>query len=47
MKNDIKFNILDGNKDYQKRSTECFLGELSEDEIKDSMTEKFAYLEEE
>lgn len=42
MKNDIKFDILDGDEDYQKRATECFLGELSEEEIEDSMSEKFA-----
>lgn len=46
MKNDIKFDILDGDEDYQKRATECFLGELSEEEIEDSMSEKFAYLDE-
>ena len=38
MKNDIKFNILDGNEDYQNRATKIFLDELSD---------KFAYLDEE
>ena len=47
MKNDIKFNILDGNEDYQNRATKIFLDELSENEIKDSMSDKFAYLDEE
>lgn len=47
MKNDIKFNILDGDKDYQNQATKSFLDELSENELKDSMSDKFAYLDEE
>ena len=48
MKNEsnIKFNVLDGSADYQKKSTEVFLNELSKDDIKSSMSDEFAYLDE-
>lgn len=37
--------MLDGNADYQKKSTEVFLSDLSQDDIKSSMSDEFAYLD--
>ena len=47
MKNEsnIKFNVLDGSADYQKKSTEVFLNDLSIDDINSSMSDEFAYLD--
>ena len=47
MKNEsnIKFNVLDGSADYQKKSTEFFLNDLSKDDINSSMSDEFAYLD--
>lgn len=40
-----KFTILDGSPEESKESTERFLGTLSEEEIEDSMSENFDYLD--
>lgn len=41
-----KFTILDGSPEEEKESAERFLGTLTEEEIEDSMSEKFDYLDE-
>jgi len=43
---DTSFTMLDGTPEEQEKATEKFLGMLTEDEIKESMSEKFDYLDE-
>lgn len=45
--NNTKLTRLDGNSEEQRISTEIFLSALTENEIKESMSDKFAYLDEE
>ena len=45
-KSDITFTVLDGDDEYQKLSTEVFLSEMTEEQIKESMSDKYAYLNE-
>lgn len=43
----VEFTTLDGNEEEQQKSTEKFLSMLTEDEIKESMSSEFDYLDEE
>lgn len=46
-KKDMMFTILDGTSEEQKKSTENFLGMLTEEKKEQSMSDEFAYLDEE
>lgn len=46
-KKNMMFTILDGTPEEQKKSTEIFLDTLTEEEKKQSMSDEFAYLDEE
>lgn len=41
-----KFSILDGSNEDAKESTEKFLSALTKEEIEESISEKFDYLDE-
>ena len=45
-KKDNMFTILNGTKKKKKKSTEKFLGMLTEEEKEQSMSDEFAYLDE-
>lgn len=45
-KKDMMFTVLDGTPEEQKKSTEKFLGMLTEEEKEQSMSDEFAYLDE-
>lgn len=43
----VKFTILDGSSEEQKKSSEAFLNSLTKEEHERAMTSEFDYLEEE
>lgn len=45
-KENISFTVLDGTPEEQKKSMEMFLSTLTEEEKAESMSDKFAYLDE-
>lgn len=45
-KKDITFTVLDGDDEYQKLSTEALFSTMTEEQIKESMSDKYAYLDE-
>lgn len=44
---DMSFTILDGSTEEQRKSSEKFLSMLTEEDKEESMSDKFAYLDEE
>lgn len=42
----IKFTVLDGDREYQRKSTEIFLSTLTKEQEEISKSDKLAYLDE-
>ena len=46
-KEKVTFTLLDGTQEEQRKSTEKFLSMMTEEEKEQSMSDEFAYLDEE
>lgn len=44
--NDVKFDMLDGTVEEQNKATKAYLGTLTEEQKKRSMSSEFDYLDE-